>query len=80
MFGIGLDEIFVIIGVFLIFFNPKEWPAIARKIGGFTGWLSNEINDINTFLKDKKIDETVILEDEQTDDIKRNIDRNEKKT
>ena len=80
MFGIGLDEIFVIIIVFLMFFNPREWPALARKIGGFTGWLSNEINDINAFLKEKKIDNAHIIEDEQEHHINNKNDKNVTKT
>ena len=79
MFGIGFDEIFVILLVFLMFFNPKEWPAIARKIGGFAGWLSNEIKDINEFLNNKKNDEYDIVQDEQPDD-KKIINKKEKKT
>ena len=46
MFGIGLEEIFVILIIFLLFINPKHWNRIAKKIGFLFGKYQREINKL----------------------------------
>ncbi len=73
MFGIGFDEIFVVLIIFLLFFNPKEWPEIAKKTGNFYKWFSKEITDINSFLHNQTNSETIILKKNKEDE-KQNCD------
>ncbi len=50
MFGLGLDEIFLIVIIFLLFVDPKHWNNIAKKAGYLFGKYQSEVNKFKTII------------------------------
>jgi sec-independent protein translocase protein TatA len=47
VFGVGPTEIFVILIVILVLFGPDKLPEIAKKIGGASREIRENLNTIN---------------------------------
>lgn len=70
MFGLGLDEIFLIIIISLIFIDPKHWNSLSHKIGNLIGRYQAEIRKFRFY-----IIQTTYMDDDsgnETDDPKKN--------
>lgn len=47
LFGIGPTEIFVVLIVILVLFGPDKLPELAKKIGGASREIRDNLNSIN---------------------------------
>ena len=47
LFGVGPTEIFVILIVILVLFGPERLPEIAKKIGGASREIRDNLNSMN---------------------------------
>lgn len=48
VFGVGPTEIFVILIVILVLFGPDKLPELAKKIGGASREMRENLNALNT--------------------------------
>ena len=71
---IGWFEILIVVAVSIIVIGPKDFQFMLRKVGSWIGTVKRYINDVQNevSLMDEKIDKNL-----NSDDVKKDIDKNE---
>jgi Sec-independent protein translocase protein TatA len=54
MFGIGGSELLIIVLAIVIFINPKDFPAFARKLGRLWGQIKSVNSKIKSAVEEGK--------------------------
>ena len=62
MFGIGMNEMFLILVVALIFIGPKELPTIARTVGRTLADLKRAANEAKETVREQVFDHAEMKE------------------
>jgi sec-independent protein translocase protein TatA len=52
VFGVGPTEIFVVLIVILVLFGPEKLPELAKKIGGASREIRENLNAVNEQMND----------------------------
>ncbi len=75
MFGIGMPEMLLILGVALIVIGPKKLPDLAKSLGRAFGEFKKATNDLKESLDEETgYSEVTKTFDAVTDDIKSSVD------
>ena len=75
MFGIGMPEMLLILGVALIVIGPKKLPDLAKSLGRAFGEFKKATNDLKESLEEETgYSEVTKTFDTVTDDIKSSVD------
>lgn len=70
MFGIGFQEMLLILVVVLIFFGPKRLPDLAKSIGKGLAEFKKASDDVKKSIDDAMKEETVKAEDAKEESAK----------
>lgn len=70
MFGIGFQEMLLILVVVLIFFGPKRLPDLAKSIGKGLAEFKKASDDVKKSIDDAMKEETVKAEDAKEEPAK----------
>lgn len=70
MFGIGFQEMLLILVVVLIFFGPKRLPDLAKSIGKGLAEFKKASEDVKKSIDDAMKEETAKIEDAKEEPAK----------
>ena len=57
MFGVGFQELLIVVFIALIAFGPHRLPQIARDLGRFVSEARSALDEFNDELSAKEVDE-----------------------